>query len=111
VAFIRQHMLMGDPLTGLGRMTKRRAAGSGTMMKAARHRAVRLRRMGDPFISPAAMAQMAKAGVASGPKVGGFLSGAGKFLGNIGKGIFGDMGKLDPRSAQAIGGALGKAFA
>jgi len=106
VAFIRQHMMgmAGDPLG----MTKRRGAGSGTKAKAARHRAVRLRRlMGDPFISPGAMASMAKAGLASGPKVGGFLSGAGQLLGKLGGAVFGGMGKLDPRSQANIGSMLG----
>lgn len=53
MAFIRQHMMAGDPMGGLALPTRRKGAGIGTKAKAARHRAVRFRRIargGDPFL-------------------------------------------------------------
>lgn len=52
MAFIRQHMMAGDPFGGMALPSRRKGAGMGVKSKAARHRAVRFRRMargGDPF--------------------------------------------------------------
>jgi hypothetical protein len=99
--------MAGDPVFA----SKRRAAGSGTKAKAARHRAVRMRRMmGDPFISAGAMGQMSKAGLAKGPNVGAFLSNAAKGLGGFLSGLMpskpADMAKYGAAAAQMGAGAL-----
>lgn len=103
MAFIRQHMMgmAGDPVFA----SKRRSAGAGTKAKAARHRAVRFRRMmGDPFggMVGAGAGSFAAPGKAS----FNFMSALGKFAG----GIKGMASKAAPLVKGALGsGVLGPA--
>jgi len=111
VAFIRQHMLgmAGDAILGYG--TKRKSAGGGTKQKAARHRAVRFRRMmGDPFmgmvggLGGAAASTMAKSLPKAAPGMFDFLKGMAPKFGQVIGGLTG--GK--PIDYAAIGKAAGQ---
>jgi hypothetical protein len=115
MAFIRQHMLAGDPLGAVGLATRRKSAGAGTRAKAYRHRVVRMQRMnrtfGDPFMgmvggaarmAPAALSTFAKGSGGA----GGFMQGLGKFASGLFGGKQVDMRAIGGAAAQLGSGAL-----
>lgn len=103
MAFIRQHMMAGDPFTGGALQSRRKGAGAGPKAKAARHRAIRfarMSRMGDPFGG--------MAGLPAGYGKNAPAAKAGQF--DWLKGLSANIGKAASAAAPLVKGALGSGF-